>query len=128
MAKSNADNQSVVSISMDSELQAQIDLLTSENEALRAQVEALESALIEKDAALTEARTIKETSSVKFEAHKEITRSVPTETFTVEGKTYRFKKAGFIISGERFKAVDALKNDALLVTLIDYPSVVELVE
>lgn len=128
MAKSKTDNQSAVIAETDADFQAQIALLISENEILKVQLEAMEVALIEKEAELKEARTIKETSSVKINTATNQAPSVPTDIFTVEGKKYRFKKAGFIIGEKRYKAVEALEDDALLVKLIDYPSVVEIVE
>ena len=99
--------------------------LQEENDLLKVQLEALELAVIEKDAALEIARKSEQSSSVKIDTAKPTAPSVPIETFTVEGKTYRFKKAGFIIGENRYKAVEALQNDAILVKLIDYPSVVE---
>jgi predicted ribosome quality control (RQC) complex YloA/Tae2 family protein len=109
-----------------SEMKVQITELEEMAETYRAQAEALESALIEKDAALEIAPKSEDgKGSVKIDTTKKVAPSVPAETFTVEGKKYCFKKAQFMIGPVKHTAQEALQNDALLVQLIDYPSVVE---
>lgn len=108
-----------------SKLSIQVAALQEEIEVSKPFTEALEADLTSKNEELAVLRKAEDKSSVRIDTAKKATPSVPTETFDVEGKTYRFKKAAFIIGIEKHTAQSALENDALLVRLVDYPSVVE---
>ena len=50
---------------------------------------------------------------------------VPSETFTVGGKTYKFLVAGVQFGGKRYLATEALEDEKLLATIVaEYPNCV----
>ena len=107
------------------ELQAQIQLLTAEKTALEV---AIAEKTTENESLKMQLTKAENGSSIAVMPTEKPKLVLPTETFTVKGKKYRFLLPLFRLGVEKYLAADIMKNDELLAKLAaEYPSVVELV-
>lgn len=108
------------------DLEAKVLLLETQKAALET---AITDKTTENTALKTELAAVKQSKgSVTIAAEKSAPVVVPTETFTVKGKKYRFVLAAFWHKGVKVVASELLSNDDALAQIVaDYPSVVEAV-